>query len=224
MTTITAGVTTFHSTYADSRPKWKVIKARGNDTWDCAVAEDSLDWAGTKKVFGGEEIRASIAHDKMWSNLVKAGDDWWASRKVGEVVHYHYGFGQWVRGVIVKDGKEMKMRPSALVGAWKNFDLPRFNRYGELVENYHAKKIAAGELMQPNDSNMFEGSFTRRDGIDPSTLPELSLEPTGEFDPELARLHKLHKEVVAALGDYAYDTAEEIRARIEVAKTLLGTV
>src|SRR4051812_4406383 len=84
---------TFRYVHADSQPLWRVEKARGGNTWECVVTPES-EWAGTRKVFGGEEILRSQQASAFWNEMHDTHDGWWAARKIGEIVHYHNGFGQ----------------------------------------------------------------------------------------------------------------------------------
>jgi len=204
--------TTFRSPYADGNPLWTVTKSRGNGTWDCVVAESEPDWAGVKKVFGTEEIVRALGMEQLWKDLSTAQADFWASRKPGEVLHYHDAFGRYVRGTVVegidRDGEPaMVLRPTALVGMWQDIDLPRWNDAGFFHEGgYHVKKIASGETFQPNQSSIYESpDFVRPRGeaerIDPRSLPEIDLshpEPT-PAQAEAARLLAVLNDIRGAL-------------------------
>lgn len=201
--------TEFPYTYADSSPMWRVVKPRGNDTWECIVAEDSVDWAGTRKVFGGEEIRRAVASMQMWENIASEHDSWWNSRKIGEIVHYHNGFGQYVRGRIVWEVTEEcpagrnAMVPTELVGNWRDYDLPRIDAGGNLHESYHVRQIREGKAMQPNYTNMVEAVGVREGkGEDPRGKPAIDLTPPqpDQEQTEAARLMAIRQQVLAALA------------------------
>lgn len=224
--------TTFRSQHADGNPLWRVVKARGSGTWDCVVDETEFDWAGTRKVFGTEEISRSLASDAMWKDLQGRTEDFWTSVRPGQTLHYHDSFGRYVRGVVV-DGKNREgrnalvMKPTALVGKWDRvMDLPHWSDAGFFREGgYHAKRIAeGGETFQPNPSSIWESSeFAHPRGeaaeIDPTKLPELDITPPPPTDEqvEAARLLAIVNEMQAALSsDFGSvkDFAEEYRRQI----------
>lgn len=219
--------TTFFSHYADSNPKWVVCKARGSDTWDCQIAEDSPDYHGTRKVFGGEEIRRSIASQVRFANMASDHEIWWNSQELGATVHYNNGFGQFVRGVIVLDKGDKKMRSTGLVGTWHPHDLPRVDATGNLIEGYHVRQIREGAIMQPNYSNMVEAVGIREGReVDPRggeaidiTRPELTDE-----EKEAKRLNAIREQVLDSLqglrqGDEPF--SETLRAALQQAQKFL---
>jgi len=232
--------TTFHSSFADGNPLWRVVKQRGEDTWDCVVDANEPDWAGTRKVFGGEEIRRCIAAEAMWNRFALRNADFWDSVKEGDTVHYHNAFGQFVRGEVVRDFRDGKrtlaMRPTALVGAWKDFDLPRWYDSGTYSEGcYNVRQIAEGNTMQPNSSCMWESpDFSRPNGpaadIDPTVLEPIDLtppEPT-EAQAEAARLLGILESIRVAVshkdGKQVTDFVEEYRERILEAARIVANV
>ena len=231
---ITPGMT-FPYHLLDSNPLWRVVKHRGGDTWDCIVTDESLDYAGTHKVFGGEEIRRAKASEAMWNNLHNEHDSWWHARKIGETVHYSNGFGQFVRGRIIHeiseefpDGRNV-MVCEALVGKWRAHELPHYDAAGQLQEGTYARYIReGGHTMQPNFSNMVEAVGVRDGEEDPLGMPAINLTsptPTAE-QAEAARLMAIRKEVLTALnlGDYDRDRpfSEVLQAALEQARTLLN--
>jgi hypothetical protein len=195
--------TTFSATHADSSSLFTVVKARGADTYDCEIKAHpeygtQIDWLGHKKVFGGEEIRRSIAQTNLFARLHREADDFWASRKVGEIVHYHNGFGQYVRGIIEKTAKGMQMRPTALVGAWRDHDLPKRGMDGEVRLPYHVKQIRNGEHFTPNDGSMWEsknfsGPMGPNAKLDPTTAPALDISDPAPLKGEAAKAARYEK-------------------------------
>jgi hypothetical protein len=195
---------TFFAIYADSRPEWTVIKRRGNGAWDCVIKED--DWTGAKKVFGSEEILAAVREDTFFNNLVNATGDWWNQRKIGEILHYHNSFGQYVRGRVIDDNGEKKLQPIALVGPWKTYDLPRRMADGSISYPYHAEKIINQTgAWQPSHTNMFEhpdfsGPVVHQ-RIDPRVAPaiDLSVADMNDDAKEIARLEIIRKTAIMML-------------------------
>jgi len=148
-------------------------------------------------------------------------DDWWKHQTVGAIVHYSNGFGQYVRGVIVVENGEKKMRPTALVGNWKSYDLVTRRVDGSINYGYHAKKIIDGEAMHPSASNMVENPDFRLSGQHPSTLPIIDLTPP-TMSPQaqkLADLQVLRQAVMAALQNVEITNDTEA-SLIEMTKAL----
>jgi hypothetical protein len=116
------------------------------------------------------EIEASINYSKRISDLFTNHDRFYQDLVPGQsIVHYHNGFNEFIRCEVVnKDGKN-KLKPIAMVGAWKH-DLPR-RRYpnGEPVYCHHAEQIEKGELFEPNYTNIYEHNPSKFP-IDPRQL------------------------------------------------------
>ncbi len=232
-TKVTVGMT-FPYHYADSNPMWRVVKSRGGNSWDCVISDEAADYAGTKKVFGGEEILRYAAMAEMWSNMADEHADWWKARKVGETVHYNNGFGSYVRGVIVIEDGEKKMRVTALVGKWSSHDLPRLDAAGNLFEGTYAQYVRDGVYtMQPNYSNMVEAVGMRERDldngfIDPRGQPAIDLtlpQPSAE-QTEAARYMAIIETVQALLNVDASQQptrpySETLRAALIRAKLIL---
>lgn len=203
--------TTFRSTFADSRPEWKVVGSRGKGVWDCEVVSE--DWNGRKKVFSTEEINGERGMDDVFENLNSEHDQFWNSRKVGEVLHYHNGFGQYVRGVVVmKDGKTA-LCPTALVGNWKVHDLPRRLENGETRSTHHAERIAEKDAWQPSHTNTFESPAFGRQTEDPRDMPEIdiTIPPATPEQEELLRLAAIRARAREVLTDWKLEPLDALR-------------
>lgn len=181
--------TKFHSVLADSNAKWEVIGSRGGGAWDCVVTEDNVDYVGTRKVFGTEEIAAAVAFDKALRRYVKTSDSWWDQRTVGETLHYHNGFGEYVRGIVVNRDGQKKLMPTALVGKWSSRDLPCRRDDGTVTYGYHVKKIRfpdGDSSWQPSTSCIWEHpDFSPPAAVhrgDPTTMPEIDLSDPPAFE------------------------------------------
>ncbi len=193
----------FTSNFADSCPTWIVRKPRGNRTWECEVISD--DWTGNKKVFGTEEIELALQMDRMYKRSVSEHEDWWNNQPVDSIVHYHNGFGNYVRGVIVNDNGVHKMKSTALVGAWRPYDLPSRDSDGTIQYGHHACGIVTGDLFQPNYTNMFEYRKTSQSPFpqDPTTWEAIDLsvpEATPE-EKEKYRLEQIRQNIIKAAQD-----------------------
>jgi hypothetical protein len=185
---ITIG-TKFHSSYCDANPEWTVTSQRGGDTWNCTVT-NCTDYIGSKKVFGGEEIRASIQMAKFWSKTADESENFYKNLAVGAIVHYSNGFGQFVRCQVNKDKKLVSI---ALVGDWREYDLPRRRANGEIDLPYHVKKLIEKEPYTPHASNIYEfSSSLQKQYANPINLKPIDLN-VPEMTPgqtETARLWK----------------------------------
>lgn len=145
---------TFRSAYADGNPLWKIVRKAGPQAWE-AVCEDE-DWGGTVKLFSTKEINAHKSYEKMWKEHGNENDNFYASLKVGQTVHYCNGFKQYEECVVVKkDGKNVLM-PVALKGEWQKWDLPQRLPDGLIHLGYHAKQIVNKETFTPNYSCILE--------------------------------------------------------------------
>jgi len=189
---IIPGKTTFRSHYADSNPLWLVIKKLGRGAWLCRATEESVDWAGTEKSFLTREIVGSIQMGNLWDSLGKKHDDFYAALVDGQTIHYHNGFNSWVRCEVVNH----ELKPVALAGKWGDYDLPRRTRDGQVLMPYYVRMITQGETFTPNASNLFEAGCKPRDGIDPTTLPPISL-AVPEMTEEDTAQAKLWKQIAA---------------------------
>lgn len=153
---IVVGKTSFRDSYADGRPKFVVRKDMKNGLYLC-ISEDDMDYNGVERYYSATQIRQMVNWDNALERSLRGRDDWWAHRTAGEVLHYHNGFGEYVRGeVIVQDG-EKRLQPIALVGAWKEHELPKRRPNGEVYYPYHADKVVFGTgAWQPSESNIYE--------------------------------------------------------------------
>lgn len=150
--------TQFRSSYADSNPTWTVIEKRGRGTWLAEINADELDYAGTQGAFTTEQIEASV----QWSNAMKkSGADsnsFFDHLQPGTIVHYSNGFNQYVRCQVTVNHQ---LLPVALVGEWKEYDLPKRQKDGTVYLGYHAEQIKTGKTFRPHASNVWEYNVTK---------------------------------------------------------------
>jgi hypothetical protein len=182
--------TQFRSSYADSNPLWTVTEKRGRGTWVAEINSDELDYAGVQSAFTTEQIESSVT----WSNAMKkSGDDsnsFFDHLQPGVIVHYSNGFNQYVRcQVTVKH----QLLPVALVGEWKEYDLPKRQRDGTVYLGYHAQQIKDGKTFRPHASNVWEYNLTKTKNqqpmnfgkwSDPTKMTPMSLEVPPLTDPQ----------------------------------------
>ena len=226
-TTVSKG-TKFRATYADGNPEWVVTGKVGRDAWRCKVTDD-MDWAGVVKLFSTDEIRRCVAMFEFFTESNTKSLGFYDTAKLGSVVHYHNGFRQYVRCEVVEGvtthskGKTIKcLKPVALVGAWKPYDLPCRDRDGSINYGHHAGDIIAGKTFDPHASNIWESpAFQRKPGEpDPSALPalDLSVPDMTPVEAGRARLEVLRRDLQVVLE--TEDAAEAING----VKALLGVV
>ena len=190
---------------------------------------DAIDgWtveAATIRGLTREDVLAQLWHRQKLTDLFSAGDRWWNEREIGETLHYHNSFGQFVRGTVVEHEGEKMLLPIALVGAWKKIDLPRRYDDGTILVPYHARKIAEGEPFRPHEANMYEHDSFRpnpkhRD-FDPTTAEPIDLsvpEMTGA-EEEIARLFGIAEAVIDTLDRL---TSENVREKLDKAAKQLA--
>lgn len=201
-TEIVVGITTFRYHHADGNPLWRVIRKSGPESYVCRVENEKIvidgeeydsDWAGTEKAFLATDILRSIGMDKLFDGMRNEHDDYFKSLKPGQTVHYHNGFGNYVRcTVVVKDGANV-LKPFALVGAWRSHDLPRRLQDGSLSYAHYPKMIADGETFTPNYSNIYETGKVEKQP-DPRNMPVIDL-TVPDMTPEAAATAELWQKV-----------------------------
>ena len=179
--------TKFRWTNADSNPLWEVKRARGRGTWDCEVVEGP-DWVGTVKTFSSEEIRSSLGMAAAWKQSRDESEQFYQNLTPGSIVHYNNGFNSFVR-CRVSDNHELL--PFALVGDWREFDLPQRQLDGTVYLGYHAERIVAASPFKPHASNVYEHRHDAR-SIDPRNLPAINLDvpPMTAEQEEMAKKYK----------------------------------
>lgn len=210
--------TEFYAVYADSNAKWKVIKRLGGGAWLCRISADNPDYGGTEKSFLTREIQQSLAMSAMFEGIHDENQKFLQSQKPGTILHYHNGFGQYVRREVVRVGNVNKLKSIAMVGNWDKHDLPKRYENGTVYHPFHAKKILTGELDDGLQcSTTYEHpSFVKprgdgRDKIDPRKLEPISLEvPPLEGDEKVAtELWQLLEKVQAVLNPPTEERRQE---------------
>jgi len=170
----------FRNPYADGNPEWTVMRSRGRDSgaWDCKIVDD-LDSQGTVKVFDSQEILAAIRWAAASHVMERDHDAFYAGLTSGQVVHYHDGFGQFIRCEAVPDGNSHTLLPVALVGKWREHDYrPHVTRTGDVTYSHHVKCIREGKTFTPHFSNNYEASeHLQRSQMDPRDLETLDISP-----------------------------------------------
>lgn len=203
-TKITIGKTKFRSTYADSNALWLVTGKKGKDCYLCQIQNEPIeingktydgDYAGTEKVFMRDEILKALHWENYFDQIHDDCAAFYNSLRQGQIVHYHNGFGNFVRCEVTQD---KKLKPLALVGSWKNHDLSKRLVTGEIVDGYWCSKIKEAELMNPNATNIWEFYEDQPDSLkrhgDPTTMQPINLDPP-EMTSEQQQVAKLWQTV-----------------------------
>lgn len=131
-------------------------------------------------------VRSQIMRDRVFAKMRDTNADFYASLKVGQTVHYDNGFGSYVRCEVVrgesvhsKGVEQNVLKPVALVGDWRPYDLPRRMPDGSVNYGYQVEKIRKGETMTPHESTIWESPRCARRGADPTGMQPISLEVPG---------------------------------------------
>jgi hypothetical protein len=226
----------FRYAVADSNPLWRVTKQVRPGVYEAVCVNEPFevngrsyesDGAGQRRRFTAEDITAAVRHADFWNSLSDEHDAWWAATAIGQILHYHNGFGQYVRGVVVNHEGKHCLQPTALVGNWRPVDLPRRDATGDVAYStgghFFDPKF---EPWQPSSGCMFEHpGFSRphvRQCQDPTTAEPIDLtfpQPTAE-ERELARLHKIR---IAVYETVQYRN-EDVREQLARVKSLLEQV
>ncbi len=195
---------TFNATVADSQSLFRVASTKGRGVYVCIV--DAGEYKGTTRLFATKELESILRVAAAFDAAYARSDDYYAKVKVGDTVHYHHGFGEYVRCLVVEgtDGQGQMLKPIALVGAWK--DPVKRNPDGTLSESYMAQSIRKGAPWRPNAGCVFEApEFTRQGvhtSVHPGTLAPINLNLpalTPEETAQVAKVAILRK--IQALAD-----------------------
>lgn len=194
---------TFRSVIADCNALWRVESVSGgiahcvvvNEPWEHNGHTYDSDYAGHRKPFYVQDVKSAIAMAQMWEQRANEQDEFYASLVPGQIVHYNNGFGEFVRCEVIVLDEDLRSGPSeykagdtvlqpvALVGAWKEYDLPHTRLDEDGVERevipYHARKvIERSGAWRASDSCVFEApgysSSYKRQG-DPTTMEPIDL-------------------------------------------------
>lgn len=138
------------------------------------------------------DVKALVAREDAWQGIFDEHERYISSLRIGDVVHYNDGFNRYVRCVRVEGEKGKRLRPIALVGEWRDYDLPRRNVDGTITRSYMAERIANGEAYEPNYSNIYEASesLRLRATHDPRRLDPIDLS-VPDMTPEQERVAAL---------------------------------
>lgn len=203
---IVVGQTTFRDTVMDYNPIFRVVEKKAGGVYRC-VSEDDDGYGGVERFFSAAQIKSKVQWESTIDSLFNRSDDFWSTVELGRTLHYHNGFGEFVRGVVVIHDGKRQFKPTALVGKWSERDLPRRGSDGEIYYPYHAKRVVFGgedAPWRPNDGCVWEAPGFARQGQldDPTTMEPIDLsvpEPTPEEAAEQAK-ERLIKQIAEVIS------------------------
>lgn len=236
VTRVTKGLR-FRHVFADSNALWEVKRSRGAGVWVCEIVDEPIeingqmypsDWAGRQDVFTSEKILAIVNTALAWEAKANEDDRWFASQ-LGRTVHYHNGFGAYVRCIVVdeeKSGVRFLCRPLALVGNWRPHELPRRMRDGSVYLGYHAEKIAVKKTWRPSAGCIYEyPHFAAPRGDDqqgdPRKMKPIDL-TVPDMTPEEARRARLWQTVDAVHEAMKVGNNADPQKLLEAARDLIS--
>ena len=153
---------------------------------------------------------ADVERQREWDATFDArgdeNDAFYASLKDGQTVHYDHGFGQYVRCTVVTEGGKKALKEVAMVGAWREYDLPKRELDGSVHLGYHAQGVAEGRTITPHMSCVWESGKGRQSAGDPAALEPVDLS-VPDASPEEAERARLWRKVakVRALVSQEHD-------------------
>lgn len=159
-------------------------------------------------------VRQMLRGDRALARMGDSNKDFYASLKVGQIVHYDNGFGSYVRCEVVrgesvhsKGVEQNVLKPIALVGDWRPYDLPRRMPDGSVNYGYQVEKIREGATMTPHESTVWESPRCARRGADPTGMAPISLEVPGMSEEEegKAALWRKVNQLRSVVGDHRCD-------------------
>lgn len=225
--------TTFFHHYADSDPRWRVVSSKGNHCWLCVVDNPiklpngetiTGDWDGTQKVFMTREILDSIINDRKIQEINQENESFYESLQPDQIVHYHNGFGNWVRCVVTRKNNQNVLTPIALLGNWEKHELPKRQLDGSIHLGHHAKQIQDKETFSPHYSNIWESKHHLHAIYpDPSKLTPINLDLPEMTEEEKAnsKLWGKIEEIQQILSKvYIKDPKETLNKIAEIIKTI----
>jgi hypothetical protein len=125
------------------------------------------------------DVRKMVERERALRHFFEHTNDFYDELEVGQVVHYHNGFKEFVRCEVVEapdddacvhaEKGERCLRPVALVGGWGTHDLRS--------DGYHMKGVREGRLFKPNASCIYENPEATqvRRHEDPAQLEPLGI-------------------------------------------------
>jgi hypothetical protein len=218
--------------YADGYAMYEIVGQKGKN-FEIAWVDDGGDaWVlpawGKKTTISGTSARSFVERKDAMARLFGAADDWWEAQQVGSILHYHNGFGQWIRGKVVEREGKKQLKPEAMVGKWDQRDLWSRRDDGTIAYGYHVEGILSDKVWQPHVSNMYEGEC--KTAGNPTILPpiDLTIPELNPAEQELAGLVQLSNQVQsllqAAVRTPKAGRANTVRQALLLARKMLKNV
>jgi hypothetical protein len=208
------GVADGYALYFVTKVGPKTVEVRHVALYDAYAFQGIILRNGKGKVSRTIAERA-CGFDDLLGKMKNDSDGFYDSLTSGSIVHYHNGFGQYVRCEVTEDHQ---LKSIALVGNWGKNDLPYRYPNGEICLPYHVKKIMSGEGWRTPADNIFEYSKFSRTGnatVDPRQLSpiDLTVPPmTAEEHVRAAKIKRLDAiRELAGMRDDLDTTFEAIR-------------
>lgn len=149
---------------ADGYARYVIVKQRPLTLGHLALGDAYQTYGSTIRGYRLKDAKAQVEADRKWKALQEAHEK--ESQKfyeanLGKMVHYHDGFGQFIRCEIVRAPEDVEgfhnikkgdlcMKETALVGKWRSYDLRS--------DGFHMEGCRDGRLFRPNLSNVYEFS------------------------------------------------------------------
>lgn len=191
---VTVGMrfTTFTS---GKKSSWEVNeKSTSRHVWKCL----SCDWTGISKLFVAQDILDAVKREKGTCKT-----NFYEEVQVGQIVHYHVGFGEYVRCEVVMTEHGKKLKPIALLGNWHKCNLPKRTKTGQIDYGYYAKLImkSSDAYICPYETNIYEANPSTN--LNPNDMEPISLEvpPMTQEEAEACELWDTVEKAQKALAD-----------------------
>jgi len=192
---------------ADGYALYFVVKVTTTKVYVRHVAtHDAYAFQGVARDRTGLYVPRSVAQGSVgWDDMMTEHRDeskaFFQNLPTDSIVHYHNSFSQYVRCQVTPD---KQLLPIALVGDWREFDLPRRDVNGEIYLGYHAQSIVNGEKFQPHAGNVWEyPQFDKKRYKDPTNLPpiDLTVPPMTPEQSALASKHQFVEKIEEIIRD-----------------------
>jgi hypothetical protein len=178
ITTVEPGLT-FNYGVADANALWEVLNfvsyghlpdGSHDPIWQCGCIE--VGYEG-HDVFRESKIISLANAKKALKEMILSNTVYYKSLRVGDILHYHNGFGQFVRCEVVDEEGSHVLKRNGLVGSWRNHDLPSRTRTGD-IQTPHCSRI--GTTFKPNYSTIYESpKYAGDKDVNPQELELIDL-------------------------------------------------
>lgn len=109
--------------------------------------------------------------------LTKEDREFYASLKLGQIIHYDSNFHRFIRCEVVHQNGENRLKPIALVGDWPKEKLPHYTPEGELTMG-DADMLANEQTITPHIIFLYEYpgyGYRDKDLPEPQTLQPIEI-------------------------------------------------